>query len=121
MRETLGRWLYFAMGVAAAAAATWLVVGPEPPTPLNLALFLLLLVAATTGLLTPVMAWLHRRVPIGGRPPTSTAAVRQSFLIGAGLALAGWLQLIGLLDGTLVLGILALVVLSEIFAQSRAH
>lgn len=111
--------LLLLMSVAALAAAVWLVVGPEPPTPVNLALFLILLILAATGLLTPPLAVLHRRLPLGGRPPTPTAATRQAFLLGLGLALAGWLQLARLLDGTLCFGIVALVVLIEVLVQSR--
>ncbi len=90
-----------------------------PPTRQNLASFLLLLVIAAVGLLGPVLAWLHRRVPIGGRPPTRRAAYRQALLAGLALALAAWLQLAGLLDATLILGITALVILVEVLVQSR--
>ncbi len=90
-----------------------------PPTRQNLASFLLLLVIAAVGLLGPALAWLHRRVPIGGRPPTRRAAYRQALLVGLALALAAWLQLAGLLDATLILGISALVILVEVLVQSR--
>lgn len=92
-----------------------------PPTRQNLASFLLLLVIAAVGLLGPLLAWLHRRVPIGGRPPTRRAAYRQALLVGLALALAAWLQLAGLLDATLILGISALVILVEVLVQSRRN
>lgn len=108
-------------GLAALAAAVWLVVAGGPPTPQNLALFLALLVPAVTGLLTPVLALLHQRVPFGRRPPTLQAALRQAFLLGMAVAVAGWLQLNRLLDATLAVGLLASVVLIEWLAQIRAR
>ncbi|MCB9143007.1 MAG: hypothetical protein H6646_12130 [Anaerolineales bacterium] len=105
-------------GLAAVYGLTSLVLN-LPPTRQNLATFLLLLVIAATGLLAPALAWLHRRIPFGGRPPTRRAAFRQALLIGLALALAAWLQLVGLLDATLVLGITALVILVEVLVQSR--
>ncbi|MCB0207034.1 MAG: hypothetical protein KDH89_19620, partial [Anaerolineae bacterium] len=99
-------------GLAAVYGLVTMVLN-TPPTRQNLATFLLLLVIAAAGLLAPVLAWLHRRVPIGGRPPTRRAAFRQALLIGLALALAAWLQLVGLLDATLILGITALVILVE--------
>lgn len=121
MREALGLLLPALMGLAAAAAAAWLVFGPAPPTPLNLILFLALLVPAAGGLLAPVLAALHTRIPFGGRPPSRRVALRQGLLIGLGLAFAAWLQLGRLLDGTLILAILALIVLAEVLIQSRAR
>ena len=59
------------------------------------------------------------RLPFGGRPPTRRAAYRQALLVGLALALAAWLQLVGLLDATLILGITALVILVEVLVQSR--
>jgi len=108
------------VGAAALAGMVWLVVGPEAPSLPNLALFLVLIVPAAAGLLAPVLAWLHRRVPFGGQPPSVRAALRQGLLVGLGLALMAGLQLVRLLDATLILGILALVVLLEVLAQSRA-
>ncbi len=109
------------VGLAALAAAVWLVVAGGPPTPQNLALFLALLVPAVMGLSAPFLALLHRRLPFGGRPPTLQAALRQGFLLGLAVAVAGWLQLNRLLDATLVLGLLACVVLIEWLAQIRAR
>ncbi|MEZ4768140.1 MAG: hypothetical protein R2844_06895 [Caldilineales bacterium] len=105
-------------GVGAVYGLVSLVLN-VPPTRQNVATFLLLVVIAAVGLLGPALAWLHRRVPIGGRPPTRRAAFRQALLVGLALALAAWLQLVGLLDPTLVLGITALVVLVELLVQSR--
>ena len=105
-------------GLAAVYGLVTMVLN-TPPTRQNLATFLLLLVIAAAGLLAPVLAWLHRRVPIGGRPPTRRAAFRQALLIGLALALAAWLQLVGLLDATLILGVTALVILVEVLVQSR--
>lgn len=118
MHATLIYGLSLIAGLAASYGLVTLVLN-TPPTRQNLATFLLLLVVATVGLLGPALAWLHQRLPIGGRPPTRRAAYRQALLIGLGLALAAWLQLTGLLDATLALGITALVVLVEVLAQSR--
>lgn len=109
------------MGVAAVAAAIWMVAGGAPPTPQNVALFLVLLIPAITGLFAPILALVHRRLPLGGQPPTMKAAVRQAFLVGVALAVAGWLQLNRLLDATLVVGIVACVILAEWLVQSRAR
>jgi hypothetical protein len=109
------------MGLAALATALWMVLGGAAPTPQNLALFLALLIPAVTGLLAPFLALLHRRLPLGGRPPTMRAALRQAFLVGVAIAVAGWLQLNRLLDATLVIGLVACVVLVEWLAQSRAR
>lgn len=106
------------MGMTAAAGLAWLVIN-RPPTNPNLATALLLLVLAVAGLLAPLLGWLHRRIPFGGRPPTARAALRQALLLGLAAALVAILQLRGLLDGTLILGVLALAVLVEVFAQSR--
>ena len=84
-----------------------------------MALAIVLLVAAATGLLAPLLAWLHCLIPFGGRPPVRRAAFRQAFLIGLALALAALFILVDLLDATLLLGILALVVLLEWLAQTR--
>lgn len=105
-------------GAAAAAGLAWLVIN-QPPTNPNVATAIALLVAAVTGLLAPMLGWLHRRVPFGGRPPTARAALRQALLVGLAAGAVALLQLRGLLDGTLLLGILALVVLVEVFMQSR--
>ena len=105
-------------GLAAVYGLTSLVLN-MPPTRQNLATFLLLLVIAAVGLLGPALAWLHRRLPFGGRPPARRAAYRQALLVGLALALAAWLQLVGLLDATLVFGIIALVILVEVLVQSR--
>lgn len=105
-------------GLAAVYGLVTLVLN-TPPTRQNLATFLLLLVIATVGLLGPALAWLHRRLPFGGRPATRRAAYRQAFLVGLAVALAAWLQLVGLLDATLILGITALVILIEVLVQSR--
>lgn len=121
MRDSLLYFMSLVLGLAALATLVWLVVGPEAPTVPNLALFLVLVVPAVAGLLTPFLAWLHRRTPLGGRPPSPGAALRQGLLLGAAFAVTCWLQLARLLDSTLVLGLLALVVLLEILAQSRAR
>jgi hypothetical protein len=105
-------------GLAAAAALVWLVINRPPSNP-NLATAIVLLVAAVTGLLAPLLGSLHRRVPFGGRPPTARAALRQALLLGLAAGLIAILQLRGLLDGTLLLGVVALVVLVEVFMQSR--
>lgn len=109
------------MGLAALATAIWMVAGGAAPTPQNVALFLALLIPATTGLLAPFLALLHRRVPFGGRPPAMKVALRQAFLVGVAVAVAGWLQLNRLLDATLVIGLAAFVALVEWLAQSRAR
>lgn len=106
------------MGAAAAAGLAWLVMN-RPPTNPNLATALLLLALAVTGLLAPLLSWLHRRIPFGGRPPSGRVALRQALLLGLTAVLLAMLQLRGLLDGTLVLGVLALAALIEVFAQSR--
>jgi hypothetical protein len=118
MRGAVPYLLLLMMGMGAAAAAAWLVVGPSPPTTPNLALFLALLVPAVAGLSAPVLGLLHRRFPFGGHPPTASAALRQGLFLGLGLAVAALLQLLDLLDATLVLAIGALVVLAELFVQS---
>lgn len=110
--------LSLVVGIAAAAGLAWLVINRPPTTP-NLATALTLLALAVAGLLAPLLGWLHRRIPFGGRPPSGRAALRQALLLGLAVALSALLQLRGLLDGTLILGILALVVLVEVFAQSR--
>jgi len=112
-------WLFFLTGLAALAGAGWLVIGPQPPTTPNLALFLVLLAVAIAGLLAPLLGWLHRRIPFGGWPPAPATALRQGFLLGLGLALVAWLRLNDLLDMTLALGAFALVILAEILIQSR--
>lgn len=106
------------VGLAAAAGLGWLVTN-TPPTNPNLATAMVLLVAAVTGLSAPLLGWLHRRIPFGGRPPTARAALRQALLIGLAAGAIALLQLRNLLDGTLLLGVLALVVLVEVFMQSR--
>jgi hypothetical protein len=106
------------MGIAAGAGLAWLVIN-RPPTNPNLATAMLLLALAVTGLLAPLLGWLHRRISFGGRPPTARAALRQALLLGLAAALIAILQLRGLLDGTLILGVLALAVLVEVFAQIR--
>ena len=105
-------------GAAAAAGLGWLIYSTPPTTP-NLATALALLVLAVAGLAAPLLSWLHRRVPFGGRPPTARAALRQGLLIGLAAGAIALLQLRDLLDGTLLLGVLALVVLVEVFMQSR--
>ena len=105
-------------GLAASYGLVTLVL-TSAPTRQNLLMFLALTVVAFTGLLAPLLAWLHQRLPFGGRPPARRAAFRQSLLVGLAIALAAWLQLTGLMDPTLLLGISALVVLVEVFAQSR--
>ena len=105
-------------GLAATAGLAWLVVN-QPPTNPNLATAIMLLVVAVAGLLAPLLGWLHRRIPFGGRPPTARAALRQALLLGLAAGLIALLQLRGLLDGTLLLGVAALVVLVEVFMQSR--
>lgn len=120
MRELRGHWLLFIAGLVALAGIIWLVAGPEGPTVVNLALFLVLLVPAVAGLTAPLLAWLHRRLPFAGQQTPGVAA-RQGFLLGLGVALLAWLQLIRLLDPTLALGIVALVVLAEVLMQSRGH
>lgn len=106
------------IGLAAAAGLARLVLESAPTQP-NLAMALVLLVLAATGLLAPPLAWLHRRIPFGGRPPARRAAFRQAFLVGLALVLAALLLLAGLMDATLVLGIVALVILVEWLAQTR--
>jgi hypothetical protein len=106
------------IGIAATAGLAWLVIN-QPPTNPNLATAIVLLVVAVTGLLAPVLGWLHRRIPFGGRPPTAQAALRQALLLGLAAGAIALLQLRSLLDGTLLLGVLALVVLVEVFMQSR--
>lgn len=118
MRGAAPYLIFLLLGTGAAAAAAWLVVGPPPPTTPNLALFLVLLVPAVAGLCAPVLGLLHRRFPFGGRPPTAATALRQGLFLGLGLAIAALLQLLDLLDATLVLAIGALVVLAELFVQS---
>ena len=108
------------MGLAALAGALWLVTTLLPTLP-NLLLFLALLLLAVTGLLTPLLAWLHGWLPIGGRPPTPAAARRQAFLIGLAVTGAAILHLLDLLDGALVFALVALVILVELLAQSRAR
>lgn len=110
--------LSLVIGVVAAAGLAWLVAY-TPPTNPNLASAIALLVAAVAGLLAPALGWLHRRIPFGGRPPTARAALRQALLLGVAAGLIALLQLRRLLDGTLLLGLLALVVLVEVFMQSR--
>lgn len=121
MREAVRYLPWVLMGGAALAAVVWLVIGGAPPTPLNLAFFLVLLAVAITGLLAPVLGWIHHWLPIGGQPPTVTAATRQAFFVGLGVALAAWLQLNRLLDGTMALGIIAFVVLAELLIRSRVR
>jgi hypothetical protein len=106
------------IGLAAAAGLGWLVYSTPPTTP-NLATALALLVIAVAGLAAPLLGWLHRRIPFGGRPPTARAALRQALLLGLAAGAIALLQLRSLLDGTLLLGVLALVVLVEVFMQSR--
>ena len=118
MRGAIVYLLSWLIGLAAAAGLAWLVI-ENPPTRPNVALAIVLLVAAATGLFAPLLAWLHRRIPFGGRPPARRAAFRQAFLIGLALALAALLLLVDLMDATLVLGIVALVVLLEWLAQTR--
>jgi len=110
----------FMTGLVAAAGLAWLVIN-APPTRPNLATALALLVVAGTGLLAPLLHALHGRIPFGGRPPTQRAAFRQALLLSLALAAAALLQLMHLLDGTLLLGIAALVILVEVFAQTRSH
>ena len=117
MRGAIVYLLSLLIGLAAAAGLAWLVI-ENPPTRPNVALAIVLLVAAATGLLAPLLAWLHRLIPFGGRPPVRRAAFRQAFFIGLALALAALLILVDLLDATLLLGILALVVLLEWLAQT---
>jgi hypothetical protein len=78
-----------------------------------------LLVIAVAGLLAPLMGWLHRRIPFGGRPSTARAALRQALLLGLAAGAVALLQLRSLLDSTLLLDVLALVMLVEVFMQSR--
>ena len=118
MRGAIVYLLSLLIGLSAAAGLAWLVI-ENPPTQPNVALAIVLLVAAATGLFAPLLAWLHRRIPFGGRPPARRAAFRQAFLIGLALALAALLLLVDLMDATLVLGIVALVVLLEWLAQTR--
>lgn len=106
------------IGLAAAAGLGWLVYS-TPPTNPNLATAIVLLVVAVAGIMAPLLSWLHRRVPFGGRPPTARAALRQAVLLGLAAGAIALLQLRSLLDGTLLLGVLALVVLVEVFMQSR--
>ncbi len=106
------------VGLAAAVGLGWLIYS-TPPTNPNLATALMLLVIAVAGLASPLLGWLHRRVPFGGRPPKARAALRQGLLIGLAAGAIALLQLRGLLDGTLLLGVLALAVLVEVFMQSR--
>ncbi len=117
MRGAIVYLLSLLIGLSAAAGLAWLVI-ENPPTQPNVALAIVLLVAAATGLLAPLLAWLHRLLPFGGRPPMRRVAFRQAFLIGLALALAALLLLIDLMDATLVLGIVALVVLLEWLAQT---
>lgn len=105
-------------GLVAAAGLGWLVYS-TPPTNPNVATAIVLLVIAVTGLLAPLLGWLHRRIPFGGRPPTARAALRQALLVGLAAGGIALLRLRSLLDGTLLLGVLALVVLVEVFMQSR--
>jgi hypothetical protein len=118
MRGAVVYGLSWLIGLAAAAGLARLVLETAPTQP-NLALALVLLVVAVTGLFAPVLAWLHRRIPFGGRPPVRRAAFRQAFLVGLALALTALLLLADLMDATLVLGIVALVVLVEWLAQTR--
>ncbi len=110
--------LVLLLGIAAAAGLAWLVYS-TPPTNPNVATALALLVIAVAGVSAPPLGWLHRRIPFGGRPPTPQAALRQGLLLGLAAGAVALLQLRGLLDGTLLLGILALVALVEVFMQSR--
>ncbi len=118
MRGAIVYLLSLLIGLTAAAGLAWLVI-ESPPTRPNVALAIVLLVAAATGLLAPLLAWLHCLIPFGGRPPVRRAAFRQAFLIGLALALAALFILVDLLDATLLLGILALVVLLEWLVQTR--
>ncbi len=106
------------IGLAAAVGLGWLIYSTTPTNP-NLATAIVLLVTAVAGLLAPLLGWLHHRIPFGGRPPTARAALRQGLLLGLAAGLIAILQLRGLLDGTLLLGVAALVVLVEVFLQSR--
>ncbi|MFZ2489755.1 MAG: hypothetical protein WAZ19_16735 [Anaerolineae bacterium] len=105
-------------GLAAAAGLAWLVIN-RPPTNPDIATALVLLTLAVTGLVAPFLGVLHRRIAFGGRPPTVHAALRQGFLLGLAASAVAFLQLRRLLDGTLLLGIAALVVLVEVFMQNR--
>ena len=105
-------------GLLAAVGLGWLVYSTPPTTP-NVATALVLLVAAVTGLTAPLLGWLHRRIPFGGRPPSARAALRQALLLGLAAGAVALLQLRNLLDGTLLLGVLALAALVELFMQSR--
>lgn len=108
------------MGLAALLGAIWLVISGAPPTMFNLALFLVLLVAAVTGLLTPLLAIFYHWLPPAGRTVSFRLVTRQALLVGLALGIAGWLQLNRLLDGILILGLIALVVLVELLLRSRA-
>lgn len=120
MRSTLAYLVSLLVGLAAATGLGWLVIN-APPTQPNLATAIALLAMAGTGLLAPLLHLLHGRIPFGGRPPTQRAAFRQALLLSLALAALALLQLARLLDGTLVLGIAALVILIEVFAQTRSH
>ncbi|MER2600108.1 MAG: hypothetical protein ABTQ73_11365 [Caldilineales bacterium] len=107
----------FLLGLAALAALAWLVMNRVPDSR-SFTVALLLLVMACTGLLAPLLAWLQRRVPIGGATSGSRIALRQAFWLGLAVATLVFLQWRGLLNSTLVLGIGVLVLLLEVFAQS---
>ena len=105
-------------GLAAGLGLAWLVVNRPPSNP-NLVTALTLLALALIGLLTPPLAWLHARLPLGGRGPAARSALRQATLLALVVVLAAVLQLRGLLDGASLLGLAALVVLVELFLQNR--
>lgn len=107
----------FLLGLAALAALAWLVINRAPDTG-AFTVALALLVITCTGLLAPLLALLHRRVPIGGRVAGNRTALRQAFWLGIAAAAIVLLQWRGLMNSTLALGIGVLVVLLEVFAQS---
>ena len=107
----------FLLGLAALAALVWLVFN-RAPDGIGLAGALVLLVIALSGLLAPLLAFIHRHIPLSRRPQDDLAALRQAFWLGLAAALIVFLQWRGLMDSTLALGIGVLVLLLEIFAQS---
>lgn len=102
------------LGWGGLAAVIWLTLPNLGPR----WLFFFFFVLGITGLVMPVVSFLHVRFP-SEPPSTPSVVVRQSLLVGIYAGILAWLQLGGVLDTTRAVFLAAGFILVEILLRIR--